>query len=149
MKPEHNRLTDEYDGIICKQLETNIVEIAPEEVKGKEFYIPHKAVVREAAEATKTCIAYNASANATPESPSLNKCLYLVLAFCNRIWYVLVRQRAYPLAVTADIQKAFLQIRVREWEYGALRFHWKKSEHARIEILRFTRTLSGLAPSSF
>ena len=40
MKLEHNRLTVEYDGIIRKQLETNIVEIAPEEVKGKEFYIP-------------------------------------------------------------------------------------------------------------
>ena len=74
MKLENNRLSDEYDGIICKQLETNIVEIAPEEVKGKKFYIPHKAVIREAAETTKTCIVYNASVNATPESPSLNKC---------------------------------------------------------------------------
>lgn len=41
LKLEHNRLTDKYDGIIRKRLETNIVEIAPEEVTGKEFYIPH------------------------------------------------------------------------------------------------------------
>ena len=41
LKLEHSRLTDEYDDIIGKQLEINVVEIASEEVKGKEFYIPH------------------------------------------------------------------------------------------------------------
>lgn len=40
MKLECNRLTDEYDGIIRRQLEAKIVEITPEEVRGKEFYIP-------------------------------------------------------------------------------------------------------------
>ena len=106
-------------------------------------------MIREAAETTKTCIVYNASANATPESPSLNKCLCLVLPLYNKLWDVLVRQRAYPLVVTADIQKAFLQIWIRECEHDALGFHWKKSDHAKIEMLHFTRALSGLAPSPF
>ena len=106
-------------------------------------------MIREAAETTQTCIVYYASANATPESPSLNKCLYLVLPLYNKLWNVLVRQRAYPLVATADIQKAFLQIRIRECEHDALGFHWKKSEHAKIEMLHFTRALSGLAPSPF
>ena len=75
MKVWHNRLADEYDSIIRKQLETNIVEITPEKVKGKEFYIPHKTVIREVAETTKNLIVCNASSNATPASPTLNKCL--------------------------------------------------------------------------
>ena len=116
---------------------------------GKEFYIPHKAVIRETAETTKMRIVYDASARATPESPSLNECLYPGPPLQNQLWDILVRQRAYPIAVTADIQKAFLQIRIRECERDALRFHWRKSEDEKLEILRFTRALFGLAPSPF
>ena len=94
-------------------------------------------------------IVYDASARATPESPSLNECLYPGPPLQNKLWDILVRQRAYPIAVTADIQKAFLQIRIRECERDALRFHWRKSEHGKLELLRFTRALFGLAPSPF
>lgn len=64
------------NAIIREQMEDNIVEAAPENATGKEFYISHKAVVRETAETTKMRIVYDASAKATPESPSLNECLY-------------------------------------------------------------------------
>lgn len=50
---QRSNLTVEYDGIIREQLQNNVVEIAPVEVVGKEFYIPHKAVIRETAETTK------------------------------------------------------------------------------------------------
>ena len=146
---QRSNLTVEYDGIIREQLQNNVVEIAPVEVVGKEFYIPHKAVIRETAETTKMRIVYDASARATPESPSLNKCLYPGPPLQNKLGDILVRQRAYPIAVTADIQKAFLQIRIRECERDALRFHWRKSEHGKLETLRFTRALFSLAPSPF
>ena len=116
---------------------------------GKEFYIPHKAVIRETAETTKMRIVYHASARATPESPSLNECLYPDPPLQNKLWDILLRERAYPIAVTADIEKAFLQIRIRECERDALRFHWRKSDHRKLEILHFTRALFGLAPSPF
>lgn len=148
-KLQRSNLTGEYDGIIREQLQNNVVEVAPVEVVGKEFYIPHKAVIRETAETTKMRIVYDASARATPESPSLNECLYPGPPLQNKLWDILVRQRAYPIAVTADIQKAFLQIRIRECERDALRFHWRKSEHGKLETLRFTRALFGLAPSPF
>ena len=143
-KLQHINLTDEYDAI-REQLQNNVVEVAPEEIVGKEFYIPHKAVIRETAETTNMRIVYDASARAMPESPSLNECLYSGPPLQNKLWDILVRQRAYPIAVTADIQKAFLQMRIRECERDALRFHWRKREDGKLEILRFTRTLFGLA----
>lgn len=148
-KLQRINLTDEHDAIIREQLQNKVVEVAPEEIVGKEFYIPHKAVVRETAETTKMRIVYDAFARATPESPSLNECLYPGPPLQNKLWDILVRQRAYPIAETADIQKAFLQIRIRECERDALRFHWRKSELGKLEILRFTRALFGLAPSPF
>jgi hypothetical protein len=51
--------------------------------------------------------------------------------------------------VSGDIQKAFLQVRVRESERDALRFHWRSEEDSQLETLRFTRVLFGLAPSPF
>ena len=32
---------------------SNVIEVAPEEIAGKEFYIPHKAVIIETAETTR------------------------------------------------------------------------------------------------
>ena len=62
----------------------------------------------------------------------------------------MVRNRFKPYAITADIQKAFLQIRIRESYRGALRFHWIKNQDInQIDILRFTRLVFGLTRSPF
>ena len=55
-------MLDEYDAIIQDQLRDGIVEKADMAPFGREFYIPHKAVVRENAASTKTRIVYDASA---------------------------------------------------------------------------------------
>ena len=48
-----------------------------------------------------------------------------------------------------DLQKAFLQVRIRENEGDALQFHWKSDEHSELEMLQFTRALLRLAPCPF
>ena len=61
---EPNQL-DKYDRIIQDQLEQGIVERVTDEPKGERgFYLPHKPVVREAAESTKIRIVFDASAKA-------------------------------------------------------------------------------------
>ena len=51
----------------------------------------------------------------------------------------------YPLVISGDVQKAFLQVRVRESERSAL----GSSKRWELETLRFTTVLFGLAPSPF
>ena len=66
---------ERYNDIIQTQLSQEIVERADEVVKdGREFYIPHKAVLRENAESSKIRIVYDASARANASAPSLNEC---------------------------------------------------------------------------
>lgn len=60
-----------------------------------------------------------------------------------------MRGRFHPVAITGDLQKAFLQVRVRASDRDALRFHWRRDEHSLTETLRFTWALFGLAPSPF
>ena len=139
----------QYDAVIREQLEEGVVERAPSEAMGREFYLPHRTVVREKAE-TKLRVVYDASAHAHNEAPSLNDCLHAGPPLQNQLWSVLTRNRFHSVAVTGDIRKAFLQIKIRQAERDSLRFHWIKDVHSsEVEILRFTRVVFGLAPSPF
>ena len=141
-----NTCTEEYNKIIEDQIQENIVEIAPEQPNGCEFYIPHKPVIRENADSTKLRIVYDASAKERTEVPSLNDCLHAGPSLQNKLWSVLVRGRFHPVAICADLWKAFLQVRIKKQDRDALRFHWKPNSQAEIQTLRFTRAMFGLAP---
>ena len=143
-------LLEKYNNIIKEQLEDGVVERVTESAQAKEFYLPHKPVVRESAESSKVRIVFDASARENESSPSLNECLETGPPLQNLLWNVLVRNRFYPVAITGDLMKAFLQVRIKECERDAMRFHWYKDLQTRvIEVLRFTRALFGLAPSPF
>ena len=146
-KPE---LLEEYDNIIQDQLKQGIIEKTTQEPGEKEFYIPHKPVVREAAESTKVRIVFDASAKGTEKSPSLNDCLEPGPTLQNLLWNVLVRNRLKAVAICGDLKQAFLQVRIKEEDRDVLRFHWiKDKDPNKIEILRFTRALFGLVQSPF
>ena len=137
-KLNQTELIKPYGEIIEKQKEDGIIENASDPPSGTEFYIPHKLVVREAAESTKLRIVYDASARAHSEAPSLNDCLNPGPPLQNPLWDVLVRMRFHPVALTGDLKQAFLQVRIKEAERDALRFHWKPLDEAKMETLRFT-----------
>ena len=142
---QNPQLLDQYDEIIQEQLEQQIIEEVKEEPKGPEFYIPHKPVIRETAESTKTRIVYDASARANEKSPSLNDCLETGPPPQNLMWSVLVRNRFKPVALAGDMKQAFLQIRIREEDRDSLRFHWIKSKDpSQVQVYRFTRALFGV-----
>ena len=73
---ERKNLTDDYNAVIEEQKQLGVVEPANEPATGKEFYIPHKEVIRESAQSTKMRVVYDASAKSSPASTSLNDCLY-------------------------------------------------------------------------
>ena len=143
-------MIERYDKVIKDQIEEGIVERTTEPVKSREFYIPHKVVVREAAESTKLCVVYDASARANKGAPSLNECLNAGPPLQNQLWGVLVRSRIHPVAIAGDIKQAFLQVCIREEDRDALRFHWLKDLTTEtVEVLTFTRALFGLTSSPF
>ena len=147
---ERQNLTSEYEEIIEDQKKAGVVERADEPcVGGREFYIPHKPVVQATAESTKLRVVYDASARAFDGAPSLNDSLHAGPPLQNKLWSVLVRGRFNPVAINGDLQKAFLQVRVRETDRDAMRFHWRREEHSPLETLRFTRAVFGLASSPF
>ncbi len=141
-----------YDAIIREQITEGVVEKAPDQVVGREFYMPHRAVIRDEAESTKMRIVYDCSAKSDRNSPSLNDCLDPGPPLQNKLWNVLVRGRFHPVCLTGDLRKAFLQVRIRDGDRDALRFHWLKSldtnevETYRLSIAQFPTKAEDLRP---
>ena len=104
-KLKRQGIEEDYGKIIEEQKEEGVVETADEEAQGVEYYIPHKPVVREEAETTKIRIVYDASAKAYPEAASWNDCLNTGPSIQNKLWNVLVRARAHPVAVHGDLKR--------------------------------------------
>ena len=125
LRVKRNHITSEFNDIIREQLESSFIEPAPTTAKGTEFYTRHKAVVCETAATTKVRIIYDGSAKVNPDAPSLNDCIYAGPPPQNWLWEVLIQQRAYPIVVSGDIAKAFLQVRIREGDRDTLFFHWR------------------------
>ena len=148
-KLERNGQYEEYDSIIQEPIKEGVVEAAPEVATGKKFYVPHKGVTRENAESTKLRIVYDASARENDKQPSLNDCLNPGPPLQNRLWDIRVRSRFYPVLLTGDLKKAFLQVRIKEEERDSLRFHWRPPNSSKTSVLRFTRALFGMTCSPF
>lgn len=107
---ERNGTYQQYDEIIQNQLEQGDIEAAPPNPTKKEFYIPHKGVVKKDAEGTKLRIVYDASAKESNAQPSLNDCLHPGPSLQNLLWSILVLSRFLPVLVTGDLEKAFLHV---------------------------------------
>ncbi|XP_046846738.1 uncharacterized protein LOC124440389 [Xenia sp. Carnegie-2017] len=144
------RLFEQYQQIMKEQEEQGIIEKVTHEAKGREFYLPHKPVVRESAESTKVRVVYDVSAKESEDSPSLNDCLETGPILQNLLWNVLVSNWFKPVALSADLKQAFLQIRIKQKDRDVLRFHWlSKEDPKQVEVYRFTRALFGLNQSPF
>ena len=141
---------EEYHQKITDQIKEGILEPANEEANGREYYIPHKPVRNDDRETTKLRIVYDASAKPNDRSPSLNDCLETGPTLMNKIWSIIVRNRMRPVTIMGDIKQAFHQIRIREEDRDALRFHWiTDTDSCTRTILRFTRAVMGVNQSTF
>ena len=112
-KPE---ILGEYNGIIHEQLKQGIIELVPEEDEespsfGIVHYLPHREVIRMDKETTKLRIVYDASARSN--GPSLNDCLLSGPSLSPLIFDILLRFRLNKVGMTADIEKAFLNISIK------------------------------------
>ncbi|KHN81502.1 hypothetical protein Tcan_18029, partial [Toxocara canis] len=89
-------------------------------------YLPHNAVIKPSKDTTKIRIVYDASA--LPERGcSLNDQLYRGPVRLPQLVGVLMRFREGEIALTADIEKAFLQLELQEPDRDACRFLWLRN----------------------
>ena len=88
------------------------------------------------------------------ESKSLNECLYRGPVILEDLCGLLLRFRTYKVALTADIEKAFLQVGLQPADRDVTRFLWLKDptkplSKDNLQIYRFTRVPFGVISKSF
>ncbi|KAH7698793.1 Pao retrotransposon peptidase family protein, partial [Aphelenchoides avenae] len=133
-------LLNKYDQVIKEQENLGIIELAPLEKDRSDnaplvTYLPHHPVVREDKATTKVRIVYDASAKGGPAG-------------------MLLRFRVGRIVIAADIEKAFLQISLRESDRDVTRFLWLKDPSKGISddnvvVYRFARIPFGVISSPF
>ena len=74
-------------------------------------HLSHYTVISTDKQTTKLRTVYNASTK--DKGPSLNDCLSLGLIYQN-ILHIFLRLCTYKIALTADIEKAFLMVSIHE-----------------------------------
>uniref|UniRef100_A0A914H9T8 CCHC-type domain-containing protein n=2 Tax=Globodera rostochiensis TaxID=31243 RepID=A0A914H9T8_GLORO len=155
-------LIDEYQAILDDQLQKSVIErvTEPDQSTGPVHYLPHRAVIRQDKATTKIRIVMDASAKPkhTPSAPSLNDCLYTGPLLLKDLTGILLRFRRMERVLLADIEKAFLQLGVREHDRDATRFLWVANpktanlnplKHSDMVVFRFSRVSFGLTVSPF
>ena len=94
-------------------------------------------------------VVYDASAK-SESGYSLNTCLEKGPSPQKKLRDILIRTIFRPVILCADIEKAFLQIRIKEKERESLKFHWLDNlANNTNQILRYTRLVFGLNQSPF
>ena len=123
------------DKIINGQKNLNIVENVTDYKVDATHYLPHRPVIREDKESTKTRIVFNASCKSTVEGPSLNDAFESGPSLTLLLTDVLLRFCSLNYVLVSDIEKAFHQISLNLNHRNLVRFLLFKN----IENLDFER----------
>ncbi|XP_062616210.1 uncharacterized protein LOC134277925 [Saccostrea cucullata] len=141
-----------YNNIIEEQEKCGFIEkIEQEDTPNQQVhYIPHHPVKKDSS-TTPIRIVYDCSCKQSGYL-SLNDCLESHSPQLNEIPTILTRFRAKRYAVSTDIEKAFLQIRLHEKDRDMTRFFWLTdytNPDAGISTYRFKVVLFGATCSPF
>ena len=104
-------------------------------------YLLHREVIRNDKSSTKVRAVYDGGVN-RKNKVSLNEALQKGPALNTNMYELLLKFRIYPIAITADIEKAYLQIEVDKKHRNFLRFLWYLdmfAEEPEIVKFRFCR----------
>ncbi|XP_028390705.1 uncharacterized protein LOC114515614 [Dendronephthya gigantea] len=144
----NQQLKREYEKIVNEQLKDGIIEKTEgKSLSERVFYMPHKPVVKENASTTKVRMVFDASARPHPLANSVNECMHTGPPLQPLLWDILIRARMSIHLLLADLQKAFLQVGLKNDDRDAFRFLFNINGIE--EHLRFTRIPFGVEASPF
>ena len=145
---QNQQLKDEYEKIVHEQFKDGVIEKTKESSTSERvFYMPHKPVIKENASTTKVRMVFDASARPHPTANSVNECMHTGPPLQPLLWDILIRARMSTHLLLADLQKAFLQVGLKEDDRDAFRFLF--DINGQVEHLRFTRVPFGVESSPF
>ncbi|XP_055632940.1 uncharacterized protein LOC129773367 [Toxorhynchites rutilus septentrionalis] len=111
-------------------------------------YLPHHPVFKEASTTTKVRVVFDGSAK-TSTSHSLNEALLTGPVIQDELLDLMLRFRKHPVALVADVEKMYRQIKVHSGDTSLQRIIWRFNAHEPIKVYELQTVTYGLSPSSF
>ncbi|GFY20524.1 integrase catalytic domain-containing protein [Trichonephila clavipes] len=146
---QYSKILKEYEsqGIIERVLETE------KPTDRAVFYLPHQVVFRQESLTTKMRIVFDASSHEDGQ-PSLNDCIWSGENLNPNVFHLIISFRLNTIAITADIERAFLEISLRDEDRDAVRFLFpdirsNQRDPYKFQVYRFKRVMFGVNGSPF
>ncbi|XP_062703649.1 uncharacterized protein LOC134286095 [Aedes albopictus] len=145
-------LRKSYNEAMQTYLELNHMTAVPDEVLKHDSrlacYLPHHPVIKESSTTTKIRPVFDGSAKTT-SNHSLNDALMTGPVLQDPLFDLVLRFRKHAVALVADIEKMYLQVRVHPDDTSLQRILWRFSPEEPIATYEMNRVTFGLAPSSY
>ncbi|UYV61696.1 hypothetical protein LAZ67_1005939, partial [Cordylochernes scorpioides] len=145
-------LKSQYINFMREYMELNHMELIPlKELKKPSnqcFYLPHHGVLREQSTTTKIRVVFDASSRST-NNLSLNDFLHVGPKLQQNLFNILLRFRTFPIAITADIEKMFRQIRLNSDDRDYHRILWRENPEDPLLEYRLLTVTYGTASAPF
>ncbi|XP_073942463.1 uncharacterized protein [Choristoneura fumiferana] len=153
LRRSNDETIKEYQDILKEQLEAGIIEIVESRPRNENVpvhYLPHHIVQQNG---KRGRIVYDASAKLNGKK-SLNECLYRGPSMIEDMTALILQFRTGEIGITADVEKAFLQVGLQENDREVTRFLWVKDLTAEptednLIYFRFCRVPFGIISSPF
>ncbi|CAI2348007.1 unnamed protein product [Caenorhabditis sp. 36 PRJEB53466] len=145
-------LLKKYGAIIAEQIGLDFLERVEDEGHTDGVivhYLAHHPVIKMSSKSTKIRMVFDGSAVFFKTERSLNDHLHTGESLLPQIQGVMLRIRVRKILLSADIQKAFLQMELHVEDRDATRFLWKDLESGKIVCYRFKRVPFGLKSSPY
>nr|XP_042912697.1 uncharacterized protein LOC122272772 [Parasteatoda tepidariorum] len=139
-----------YRKFMKEYLDLNHMELVPDsdDNKIKSLYLPHHGVARDTSCTTKLRVVFDASSK-TSSGFSLNDLLLVGPRVQPELFPILIQFRLFSVAICADIEKMFRQIKVHEEDVDWQRILWRDSPTAQIKEYRLITVTYGTSSAPF
>lgn len=124
--------------------EYNATQLIP----GQHCFLPHHAIIKESSTTTKVRIVYNAS-HKTSTGISLNECQLVGPVVQSSGFDILLRFRTHQIAMAADIEKMYKQVRLDERDIQFQLIFWREHPSAELKVYTIPVVLFGNASAPY
>ncbi|GFY76701.1 DUF1758 domain-containing protein, partial [Trichonephila inaurata madagascariensis] len=120
------------------------MELVPKHdyAKRETYYLPHHAVLRDSSTTTKLRVVFDASAKSTT-GYSLNDLLMVGPRVQRDVYPILLSFRTFQIAVCADLEKMFRQIKISSEDTNWQRILWRDNPKELVKEYRLTTVTYG------
>ena len=115
-------------------------------------YLPHRGILKSESKTTSLRIVMDASCKPDASSFSLNDCLFTGPNLIFSIMELVMKFRENKYGITADIEKAFLNLLIRKQDRDAMRFFFPENVFdpgSKMKIYRYKVVMFGASCSPF